>query len=427
MEKGKNIESKLLKWFRTTEQPETKGGNKLQPVIKLERQLGEQIYNALQGNVVEEVLKKIKTSNSDAYWRSCMEGHSLKVQKELLEDFYNLCYEVKDKLGFEAKVDFYITGNSDVNAFSVASEDEDEPNIVNINSALFGLMTKEELKFVIGHELGHLINRDTELARLIHFVFPPKMDIPIALRYKIRLHEQLAELVADRYGYMATDDLGACVTAFFKMASGLDLVKMNVSIDELINDNYRRLEYFLNDKGVSRATHPVNPIRVQALNLFAKSASQEELEKGMDELISILLKVGDSDLDEHLPRFLASAGILVGSTDGEITEKEIEQILYNISGAKIFPRQFLDEIANGDVVQIFNDAVGNILKLNPGMKMNMLKYMIHIVISDHKMAQEEVDMLYGFGESIGFCQMEVAMAIADSIQQSYTPSLDAIC
>lgn len=80
---------------------------KLDPTQELERQLGEQIYNALQGNVVEEVLRQIKTSSSsDAYWRSNMEGHSLKVEKELLSDFYDLCHEVKDKLGYTAPVDF---------------------------------------------------------------------------------------------------------------------------------------------------------------------------------------------------------------------------------------------------------------------------------------------------------------------------------
>ena len=162
------------------------------------------------------------------------------------------------------------------NPYSVASEDENEPNIVNINSGLFDLMTRDELKFVIGHELGHLINKDTALARLIQFVFPPQTAAPVTRQYKIRLHEQLAELVADRYGYIATEDLGVCVTAFSKMASGLDLVKMNVSIEALLADNNRRLEYFLKDKGLSRASHPVNPIRVQALNLFAKSKSKED-------------------------------------------------------------------------------------------------------------------------------------------------------
>ena len=123
------------------------------PSIDLERQLGSQIYTALQGPVVEEVLRKTKISSSDAYWRSNMEGHCLKVQPDLLPDFYALCQEVKQRLIFTEPVDFYITGDASVNAFSLAAEDKGEPHIVNVNSALFDLMTQDELRFVIGHEL----------------------------------------------------------------------------------------------------------------------------------------------------------------------------------------------------------------------------------------------------------------------------------
>ena len=356
-----------------------------------------------------------------------MEGHSLKVEKELLKDFYELCYDVKEKLGFNEEVDFYITGDSSVNAFSVAAENDDEPHIVNINSALFGLMNKEELRFVIGHELGHLINRDTALARLIRFVFPPNADVPITLQYKIRLHEQLAELVADRYGYMATENLDVCVTAFFKLASGLDLEKINVSIDALIADNNRRLEYFLKDRGVSRASHPVNPIRAQALNLFATAGDKEELDKGMEELISILLKVGCSELDEQTARFIASAGLIVANSDNNISKDEIEQIIQTLAGLKIFPKKFLDEIAEGNVIETFNDSVGKILEINPGMRDNLLKYMINIVLSDKVIAKDEIELIYNFGNSIGLSEIEIATAFAEAIQQSYIPSLDAIC
>lgn len=400
---------------------------KLNPTIQLERQIGEQIYKALQGSVVEEVLRKMKMSSSDAYWRSSMEGHSLKVQKELLPDFYDLCHDVKKKLGYDDPVDFYITGDSSVNAFSVAAEEKGEPHIVNVNSELFNLMSEAELRFVLGHELGHLINKDTALARLINFVFPAEAVVPVTLQYKIRLHEQLAELVADRYGYMATEDLGVCVTAFFKMASGLDLEKMNVSIDALIADNNRRLEYFLKDKGVSRSSHPVNPIRVQALNLFATVKSQEELQKGMDELISILLKVGDDELDEHMARFIASAGLIVVNCDGEVHEDEVNQVIETLAALKIFPRQYLEEIARGDVPAIFNDSVENILKLNPGVRVALLEYMISIVMSDKKIAPEEIKLLYNFGESIALSEMEVATAIAEAIQRRYMPSLESIC
>ena len=403
------------------------GKRKLNPTIKLEKQIGEQIYNALQGSVVEEVLRKMKLSSSDAYWRSSMEGHSLKVQQELLPDFYALCQDVKKKLGFDDPVDFYITGDSEVNAFSVAAEEEGKPHIVNVNSELFTLMSEAELRFVLGHELGHLINKDTALARLINFVFPPEAAVPVTLQYKIRLHEQLAELVADRYGYMATEDLGVCVTAFFKMASGLDLEKMNVSIDALIADNTKRLEYFLKGKGISRSSHPVNPIRVQALNLFATVKTQKELQEGMDELITILLKVGDDEMDEYMARFIASAGLIVVNCDGEVHEEEVNQVIETLAALKIFPRQYLEEIAKGDIPAIFNDSVENILKINPGVRVALLEYMISIVMSDKKIAPEEIKLLYNFGESIALSEMEVATAIAEAIQRRYMPSLESNC
>ncbi|MBQ2807609.1 MAG: M48 family metalloprotease [Bacteroidaceae bacterium] len=417
----------LQEWFKKYKGNDSNDTDRFSAFIEMEKQIGEQIYNALQGSVVEEVLRKTKVSSADTYWRSTMEGHSLKVEKELLSDFYDLCHEVKSRLKFDEKVDFYITGDSSVNAFSVAAENEGEPHIVNINSALFGLMSSDELRFVVGHELGHLINKDTALARLINFVFPPNAAVPVTLQYKIRLHEQLAELVADRYGYMAVGNLDVCVTAFFKLASGLDLSKMNVSIDALIADNNRRLDFFLNDNGVSRASHPVNPIRVQALNLFATANSKAELDKGMDELISILLKVGSSELDEYTARFIASAGLLVANLDGQIYKEEAEQVIQSLAGLKIFPRKYLDEIAQGNVMDIFNETVGKILEINPSMRDSMLDYLIHIVLSDKIIAKEEVDLLYRFGSGIGFSDIEVATAIAGAIQRCYVPSLDAIC
>ena len=194
--------------------------NHLTPTIKLEKELAGQIYYALQGDVVRFILKNAKDTTEDEYWRSRMEGHCMKADKNLLGNFYKLCHEVKYRLGFEEPVDFYVTGDASINAFSIAAEDADHPHIVNVNSELFNLMSEDELKFVIGHELGHLMNQDTALRRLIYFVYPPNVtNIPVTLQCKIHLHDNLAELVADRYGYLACGNLDACVTAFFKMAS----------------------------------------------------------------------------------------------------------------------------------------------------------------------------------------------------------------
>ena len=124
----------------------------LQPEIELEKALAAQIYNALQGDVVRFILKNAQDTTDDDYWRSRMEGHCMKADKNLLGNFYRLCHEVKERLGFHEPVDFFVTGDSSINAFSIAAEDGQHSHIVNVNSELFNLMSEDELKFVIGHE-----------------------------------------------------------------------------------------------------------------------------------------------------------------------------------------------------------------------------------------------------------------------------------
>jgi len=188
----------------------------------------------------------------------------------------------------------------------------------------------------------------------------------------------------------------------------------------------KHLEYFLKDKGLSRATHPVNPIRVQALNLFANAKSQEELETEMEQLISILLKVGNSEQDEYLARFIATSGLLIANADNNVTKEEIDMIVENLASLKIFPMQFLEEIKKSDITEVFNDAVTNLIQLNPILREGMMNYMISIVMSDKNISKEEVELLTHYGSKIGFSNMEIASMMATAIQQRFMPSLDSI-
>ncbi|MBO4605520.1 MAG: M48 family metalloprotease [Bacteroidales bacterium] len=399
----------------------------LNPEISLEKALQNQIYDALQGDVVKFVLKNAEyTSDSDNYWRSKMEGHCMKADEKLLGSFYQLCQEVKTKLGFEEPVDFYVTGDSSINAFSIAAEG-DQPHIVNVNSELFNLMSEDELRFVVGHELGHLINQDTALKRLIWFVYPPQTTLPpVTLQYKIHLHDNLAELVADRYGYLACENLGACVTAFFKMASGLDLERMQVGISDLLVDNSKHLDYFLHGGGMSHYDHPVNPIRVEAINLFANAENQIELDRGMDELIQILLKVGNGPLDGPMSVFLATSGIIAANIDGNVTKEEYEHILRSLSNSNIFPRAFLDDILKKDVDALFQESVNQILEYNPSLKPALLDYIVGVVLADKDIAEKEVNFIYHIGKLLGLSVKEISVIFAEQVQRNYVPSLDSI-
>jgi hypothetical protein len=289
-------------------------------------------------------------------------------------------------------------------------------------------MTDDELRFVIGHELGHLINKNTEMRRLIGFVFPPEATPPLMLQYKIRLWEQLSELSADRYGYMAVENLDTCLSAFFKMTSGLDVSKINMRLDIYLEENLKHLEYFLHDKGLSRDTHPVNPIRVQALNLFATSPSDEALQKEMEEIIASLMRISNDEVDYYLSYFIASAGLIAINIDGEVTQEEVEAVLNSLAAFQIFPRQFLDEVNKQNVAEIFNSSIDEVLKRNPDAREGMFSYMISLLLADKSLNQAEVDFLFNIGEqSFGFSQKEVANRLAIAIQRNFVPSYEAIC
>ena len=400
----------------------------LNPKIELEQHLTQQIYAALHGELVEKIISLSSFDQSSHGLRSAMEGHSFKVEKRLMSHLYDLLYGVKEKLGFADPVDFYITGDSTVNAWTIAAAREGEPHIVNINSALINLMTDDELRFVVGHELGHLMNRNTEMLRLINFVFPRGTVPPLVLQYKIRLWEQLSELTADRYGYMAVENLEACLSAFFKMTSGLDITKIDMQVEAYLEENLKHLEYFINDKGLSRETHPVNPIRVQSLNLYATCPDEKALAEKMDEIIGALMKLSNDEVDYYLGFFVATAGLIAINIDGEVTSEEIERVLNNLSSFYIFPRHFLDQVAEQKVVEIFYSSIEEVLKRRPDMRDGMLAYIISLILVDSSFNQQEVEFIFEIGEKcFGFTTKEIADRMAGAIQQNFVPSYEAIC
>ena len=400
----------------------------LNPQIKLEKMLSTQIHDALHGGIIRKILDQSSVDQGGDYWKNTMEGHSFKVEKRLMSHLYDLFYEVKDRLGFTEDIEFYVTGDATVNAFAVASTKPGVPHIINVNSGLIDLMTDDELRFVVGHEIGHLMNKDTQLLRLIYFVFPPNVAQPLVLQYKIRLWQQLSELTADRYGYMAIPDLGVCVSAFIKMASGLDLSKIDMQMDVFIEENLKHLEYFKNGQGLSHGTHPVNPVRVQSLNLFATCADDNELNEKMDEVIQILLKLRSSELDAYIGCFIASAGLLVAAADDQITDKEVEHILSNLSSFQMFPRPFLDNMCKENVQEVFLEAVQKILEINPGMRDCLYDYMIGLVLADRTFNEHEIEFIFMVGENVfSYSKKEIADKMASTIQSNFVPSFESLC
>lgn len=394
--------------------------------LEEEAQLRNQIFNALHGDMVDPVRRQVEESKHGSYFRSRMEGDSLRVEKALMKNLYNLFEEVKHKLNFKEKVDLYVTGDAEINAYSVESESKKDPHIINLNSGLVELMTSDELRFVLGHELGHIISRDAKLNRLIRFVYPPKeTEVPDILENKYRLWSQLCELIADRYGYMAIPNIETCVSAFFKMSSGLNVKRLDLDMHAYIKENRKNLEYFLEGDGVSLDNHPVNPIRVQALHLFAiDDTTNGEMRK----LIQILYKTETTEINRLKPYLVASSGLIVTNADGNATDDEIEHILNILSRFVMFPKSFLEEVKEGDIEAIFHDSLERILAIDPTYGEHLMGYLFELAFSDSTISKAEINAIYQIGErSLDLSEGEISQLFAEKIQRDFVPDFKAMC
>jgi Zn-dependent protease with chaperone function/uncharacterized tellurite resistance protein B-like protein len=404
--------------------------------IPLEKELGRQLYDLIEGDILAAVLKEAKIERFENEWKLILEGHSFKVTKELASGLYDLFHDVQQKLGFQENIDFYVTNSSEVNAFALAAVEEGEANIINVNSALIEMMDDDELRFIIGHEIGHLISKNATISRLVRFIFPEPDKIPALLYHKINLWDKLAELTADRFGFLASPKLEKCVSNFFKLSSGLDPQRIKIDLSAYLAENDKIIKYFQENRGQNLLSHPINPIRIKALVLFNKSElftgmqatgnikEDPALISAIEELSAILMTLTSSELDYQRINFMASGGLLMAGADEKITQVEVERIMSVISRVMIFPKELVEQIhASGKVMEIFSTSAQAIISQNPGERYSLFEFMVGVALSDRQIFQQEIDFLYTVGEKFGLSRKEMAQMIAQSIQRDFMPDI----
>ncbi len=398
--------------------------------LPLETELREKIFDALQGETIMAIMEMANIYNVPDVVHNILEGQSFRVDKKLMSRYYDIFYGVKELLAYDGDIDFYITSDTSINAWSYKGHREGEPDVINVNSGLLQLMNDDELRFVIGHEIGHLINGDSEMKHLVDFVFPEEAAMPLALRYKVQLWSQLAELEADRYGFVACQNLDQCVSAFFKMTTGLNLEQINMDIQTLIESNKERLKFFKGDTGYnSFEDHPVNPIRIEAINLFASYVKGKNIGKKMNELIKLLTKMPSTPVDYYLARFVASAGLIIANADNLVTEEEYNVIIGELSAFQLFPREYLQSFvdSNEDLFKEFEETTKKIMELDASRRPALLEFLITLAIVDRKIKKAEVELVFNIGVAyLHFTEVEIAQAFALKVQTEFTPKMQDI-
>ena len=186
---------------------------------------------------------------------------SIKASRHNLPEIYGVAEAAAGRLGMRAP-GVYVVQDPAINAYALGLRRK----IIVINTGLIDATDRDELTFIVGHELTHVKYGWAIPVRLAGITIP----VPMLLSSRHR------EYTCDRGGLIACRDLDKSVLALATLALGkglagkIDVGRLYTSKEEVEADRISRLSEAL-------ATHP--PIRDRVLHLreFYHSALYQEL------------------------------------------------------------------------------------------------------------------------------------------------------
>lgn len=168
---------------------------------------------------------------------------------------------VRERLRMPNAVEAYVYNSPEMQAH--CSGGSDESVFVLLSSALVRHLDKDEICFVLGHEIGHFLFRHHEYPRI---EANQSNHVPLNLLYLFRA----GEISADRVGYLACHSRDSVFRAILKTASGLAGDHLRFDFTAYL-DQQKQLEAIGGSECELVSTHPMFTVRLRSLLWFEMS------------------------------------------------------------------------------------------------------------------------------------------------------------
>jgi len=171
------------------------------------------------------LLRRLASLFSDRNLRLLFLACSVRASQEQFPHLYELLLDGASVLDMPEVPELYISQNPLPNAMTLGS---DKPFIV-ITTGLVDLYDQEEMRWVIGHELGHVLSGHAVYRTMLFYLTLAASRLAwfaigyISLRVIIAALEEWyrkSELSCDRAGVLAGQDPAAARRALMKLAGG---------------------------------------------------------------------------------------------------------------------------------------------------------------------------------------------------------------
>ncbi|MBP2402840.1 hypothetical protein SNS2_1422 [Streptomyces netropsis] len=235
------------------------------------------VFKALSGLLPERSLRLLFLSDS------------VRVSDQQFQHLHAMLLDACYILDLPKVPPMYVTQDPQPNAMCIGL---DEPIIV-VTTGLVELLDEEEMRAVVGHEVGHALSGHAVYRTILLFLtnFALKIAwIPLgniavmAIVTALREWFRKSELSADRAGLLVGQDLRASMRGLMKIAGGNHLHEMNVDAFLAQAEEYEAggdlRDSVLKILNVLPRTHPFTTVRAAELKKWAESRDYQRIMDG---------------------------------------------------------------------------------------------------------------------------------------------------
>ena len=379
------------------------------------RALAELLADAEFSSTVNRLLAELKPHNA----RKELLTKALKISRGMMPTLYQVVDHCARTLELTSDIEVYVNQDSHFNA--ACYPPAKDKVFLMLTSSLLEKFSGEELTFVIGHELGHYLFEHTRFP--VDYILQNNGG-QLAPLHAMKLYAWIrnAEITADRVGMVCCRNFDVAANTFFKLSSGITSSVFQFSVKEYLaqlDDLRSEVASQESDPQDWFSSHPFNPMRLKALEVFTKgqpyreligsnggTLTADEVADQVTELMSIMeptYLTDTGDVGDKARAYLLKAGFLVAAANGVIERSEVEA-LASLAGPAVSPEEIREvfnqpvEVVREQVIELSKDIAHMMTGIQ---KLQLIRDMVVISYADGSIDQQEMDCLVWLCENVG--------------------------